>query len=134
MNMSPHEAWEPRNDGARAADTTASIHRVIAWFYGVIGVAVLILFSVDKQPEWGVFAIFVAIFGAFVAVHAALAAGARRRSEGAKVGSIVVGVLMLFGFPLGTIVGGYLIYNASRDWPSRRDPQAAPAGPDMRML
>jgi len=121
---SPSPAWNPKLDSARHADTTANIHRAIAWIYGVIGVLFAgIAASVSGATAAGVIAL---IIGAIVALHAALAAGARNRNDVAKVGSVIVGVLMLAGFPIGTIVGGYLIYNAVQDWPPRRHPQTAP--------
>ena len=131
---SPSPAWDPKTDSARHADTTANIHRVIAWIYGVIGVLVAaIAASASGAQAAGIVAL---IIGAVVALHAALAAGARKRNDIAKIGSVIVGVLMLAGFPIGTIVGGFLIYNALQDWPPRREPQAGvgAGAVDMRDL
>ena len=135
MNTTPATRdWNPRQDVTRHADTTANIHRTLAWFYGVLGVAIAAIFVLSGTHEWGVVTGVIALFGAVVAVHATLAIGARHRNDAAKVGSVIVGVLMLFGFPIGTIVGGYLIYNGAQEWPPRRSPQAGPAGVDLRDL
>ncbi len=131
MSWTPTEhTWDPKQQPSRFADTTANIHRVIAWIYGVIGAIIALVAAVSggKGP-----ALVVAIIvGAIVLLHAALAAGARNRNEVAKFGSVAVGVLMLFGFPIGTIVGGFLIYNGVQNWPPRRDVTDAPAGRDLR--
>ncbi|MBW8758302.1 MAG: hypothetical protein JF586_11890 [Burkholderiales bacterium] len=132
--MSTSNDWNPKKDASRPADVTENIHRVIAWIYGVIGAFILVFVGIGQHPNWAMFAGFAAIFGTIVAVHAALAAGARRRSGLAKAGSMVVGVLMLAGFPIGTIVGGLLIYNAAQNWPPRPVGSAEPAGADMRLL
>jgi len=83
------------------------------------------------NSDWSAIAAVATIFGAVVGLHMALAAGA---AGSQRAGSIVIGVLMLAGFPIGTIVGRYLIYNAAQNWSPRRDGVAAPVGPDMRML
>lgn len=131
MSWTPTEhTWDPKQQPSRFADTTENIHRVIAWFYGVIG-AILTLFAAFSGGKGPAF-IVALIVGAIVLLHAVLAAGARNRNEVAKFGSVVVGALMLFAFPIGTIVGGFLIYNGVQNWPPRRDATAAPAGRDLR--
>ena len=124
--------WDPKTDPGRPADTTANIHRVLAWIYGVIGALFVVLGLSDGKVH---VALFIGlIFGAIAGLHAALCVGARNRNDIAKVGSIIVGVLMLAGFPIGTIVGIFLIYNAAKNWPPRRDPAAVTGGVDMRNL
>jgi hypothetical protein len=134
MSWTPTEhTWDPKQQPSRFADTTENIHRVIAWIYGVIGalVTLVVAIAADKH-SLGIALAIGAFFGAIVLLHAALSAGARRRSEVAKFGSVAVGVLMLFGFPIGTIVGGMLIYNGVQNWPPRRDATSTPAGRDLR--
>jgi hypothetical protein len=131
--------WSPKQIPARHADTTADIHRTIAWIYGGLGLVILAVFAFaslgsSREHEWGAAAAVALFFGAVVALHAALAVGARNRSGIAKTGSVIVGVLMLFGFPIGTIVGGFLIYNGTQNWPPKRLQQAHADGPDLRDL
>jgi hypothetical protein len=134
--MTSSTEWNPKNSPSRPADVTESIHRAIAWIYGAIGALVMLVFAIAGRlnSDWGATALVATFFFAVAGLHAALAAGARRRSGLAKAGSIVIGVLMLAGFPIGTVVGGFLIYNAAQNWPPRRVDVAAPVGPDLRML
>ena len=134
MSWTPTEhTWDPKQQPSRFADTTASIHRVIAWIYGVLGTIItLVIVFAGGSGGLGVTLAIGGFFAAIVLLHSALAAGARNRNDVAKVGSVVVGVLMLFGFPIGTIVGGMLIYNGVQNWPPRRDATNAPAGRDLR--
>ena len=137
MSWTPTDhTWDPKQAPPRFADTTANIHRTIAWLYGVVGVVVvaLFLFVGNAHDSHGIVLVIGLVIGAIVALHAALAVGARNRNGVAKFGSVIVGVLMLAGFPIGTIVGGYLIYNGVQNWPPKRAPGASPAGPDMRGL
>jgi VIT1/CCC1 family predicted Fe2+/Mn2+ transporter len=132
--MTSSNEWNPKTQASRPADITESIHRVIAWIYGVIGALIVLFCVANGHPQWSVAAALAVFFGAVVGLHGALAAGARRRSGMAKAGSMVVGILMLLGFPIGTIVGGMLIYNAAQSWPPAHKGPATPAGPDMRLL
>ncbi len=124
--------WSPKTDPGRPADTTANIHRALAWMYGVLG-AFFTAFAV-LADQAHVALIIGLIFAAVVGLHVALCVGASNRSDIAKTGSIIVGVLMLAGFPIGTVTGGFLIYYASKDWPPKRDPLAFIVGADMRDL
>ena len=126
------QAWDPKNQASRPADLTENIHRAIAWIYGAVGVVLALIAA--TAHERGVTVVIALVVGAIVLLHAALAAGARRRSGAAKVGSFIVGVLMLAGFPIGTIVGGLLIYNALQPWPPRHVAATTVGGVDMRDL
>ena len=130
---SPNPTWDPKKLPSRPADNTENIHRVIAWIYvGILAIFVIIAaFAGTHGAE--VLAVG-SVFGVIAGLHAALAAGARRRSGIAKLGSFIVGLLMLLAFPIGTIVGGILIYNAVQDWPPKHVGPAVPAGPDLRDL
>ena len=131
--LSSAPGWDPKKLPSRPADTTENIHRVIAWIYAAL-LAFLLLVTVVARTHAAEILLVAGILGAIIALHAALAVGARRRSGVAKAGSFVVGVLMLAGFPIGTVVGGVLIYNALQTWPPRRVGPVAPAGPDLRDL
>lgn len=133
MPTSPaNTPWSARKAPARFADAVENIHRAMAAVWGVAGafITLFVFSSRDMVPSASV-ALFTA---AIVAFHLILAAGARRRSVFGRLGSIALGALMLAGFPVGTIVGGFLIYNASQPWPPRHvDGEAAAGAVDMRL-
>jgi membrane protein YdbS with pleckstrin-like domain len=98
--------------------------RLMAWISGVsvlaIAAATLIpLFA--KQPQAGagpivVVVIVLALIALFVYFQLALGSAIKRHEEwGRKVG-IGYGVLLLFGFPIGTIVGAYCLYCLIKGW------------------
>lgn len=130
--ITPAKGWEPTRQPSRPADITENIHRWIAWIYGVLGALVVLFLGFGHQ--WGGAAVVLAVMGAIAGLHAALAVGARRRSSVAKAGSFVVGLLMLAGFPIGTITGGFLIYNSLQPWPPRHVDAVGTGGVDMRDL
>ena len=131
--------WNPKAPPSRFADTTANIHRTIACIYGVLG-AGMALFVGLLVGQRGVAMVIVAGAGGIVLVHALLvhallAMSARRRSLAAQIVSVIVGVLMLAGFPVRSIIGGFLNYVGVQTWPPRADPSTVPAGGvDMRDL
>jgi hypothetical protein len=92
------------------------VHRALALLYAGLGIVFFIVLAQGQPisgPVIGVPGILLGI-GAF---HIAVAFGASRSAGWARVLSIIVGCILLFAFPLGTIVGGYLLYNSK--WPER---------------
>jgi hypothetical protein len=51
------------------------------------------------------------LFGLFFSMHHFLAKGAKKKKGWARGGSAVIATLMLLGFPLGTVIGIYLLIN-----------------------
>ncbi|WP_428740106.1 hypothetical protein, partial [Sulfurimonas sp.] len=45
--------------------------------------------------------------------------GLLKQKKWARIVTIILGVLMLFGFPVGTIVGVLLIYGTTKGWPEQ---------------
>jgi hypothetical protein len=104
----------------------------LAVIYGVIGAIAVVAICLDGKTRGAVAA--AVLMGAIVVLHAVLAIGARRLNDAAKMGSVIVGVLMLVGVPIGTIIGGLLIYNGVQAWPRKRLQPAATDGTDLRDL
>lgn len=50
----------------------------------------------------------------FTVINAVVAFGAARRSPWARQLSIILGIVLLFGFPIGTLIGAYLL--SIRNW------------------
>lgn len=91
------------------------VHRVLALLY--VGIAVvfgLILIGLENAHPAGVLVVS-GILAAIGALHAGIALGASRSANWARVLSIVVGCVLLIGFPIGTLIGGYLLVNSK--WP-----------------
>jgi hypothetical protein len=88
-----------------------SVHRALALFYGLLGATFLVLLSIGEDaPVLGPGVLMMAIG----AVHAVIAFGAAHCAPWARVCSMIVGCLLLIGFPIGTLIGGYLL--ASLKW------------------
>ena len=101
----------PRDNGY--GDKVGSAHRALALLYGLLAVGffgIALLSSEDASP-W--IALIIAVPAA---LHGAIALGAFKRQGWSRGASIVVGVLMLPGFPIGTLIGIYLIRYASASW------------------
>ena len=45
--------------------------------------------------------------------------GLLKQKKWARIITIILGVLMLFGFPIGTITGVLLIYGTTKGWPEK---------------
>lgn len=93
-------------------------HRALAWFYALIGVGVTAAAALGtgRGFEPGMLAILV-VFGLIFAVHYLTARACKAGSEGGRIASIVIACFMLIGFPIGTLIGIYLLSNTWRSWP-----------------
>jgi drug/metabolite transporter (DMT)-like permease len=92
-------------------------HRALSWLYAM-GIALIVFLGFSQPPSlkepWWYFmlALFVGVFLA----HHLTAKGARESKPWARTSSIVISVLLLFGFPLGTLIGIYLLSNTWHAW------------------
>lgn len=77
-------------------------HRGLAVFYAVLIVPIAAF--VDELAA----SIALGLL-AVVVVHTLLAIGCQRKTEHARKASEFVGMLMLFGFPVGTLLGYFLL-------------------------
>jgi glycerol-3-phosphate acyltransferase PlsY len=98
---------------------TARAHMALAClaFLGLGGMATALALSEKSLAgQTAVIAFALAVVAASVAFHLAIWWGAKRRKGWARVLSIISGVLSLPGFPVGTLIGVYLIYLAWSKW------------------
>ncbi len=101
---------------------TARAHSAISYFYGFVGLLAcvfpyLVMTSQGNGPGDVLLAsVFPALFFGMSFLHLAVARGAKQQKNWARLATIVIGVLSLFGFPVGTIIGIYLLVNSS--WPN----------------
>jgi hypothetical protein len=101
---------------------TYRAHRALAFLYAFCA---FILFAViagaiftgkaDGMPIVGVLMMF-AFFAAIFCLHWFVGGAARQKKPWARVTSIIIGIIALLGFPLGTIIGIYLLVNAVPAW------------------
>ncbi len=90
-----------------------SAHRGLAIFYGLAGLTLIFLFY-DSSSGWSAFGPALVAM-CISAIHVAIAFGAAKAAPWARIASIVVGCLLLLGFPIGTLIGLYLLTNLK--WP-----------------
>ncbi len=99
----------------------ARFHEGLSWLYRLLVVlwsVILLVPSKDhiikeESTPLEMYFIIYGIFGGLFLLHYYTARGAKRKKKWARNVSWTVGSLMLFAFPIGTILGGYLIYSAS---------------------
>ena len=94
----------------------AAVHKYLSWLYGCVCVIFLIvlLFDHSKGYIFGVSLTLVAF--ALFALHHLISKGAENSKPWSRKASLVVGTLMLIGFPIGTAIGGFLIYCSLEPW------------------
>lgn len=94
----------------------ARAHRALSWLYALIGILFLIIYftpsGVSTEGALSLAIFFLAIF----ALHHFTARGAREKKPWAQNTSRVIAVLMVPGFPFGTLVGIYLLVNSWSSW------------------
>ena len=90
-------------------------HRALAWFYAFIGLSILgVMFATI-----GVTIVMLPVFlvcGAIFSAHFFTARACADGKDGGRIASIVIACVMLVGFPVGTIIGIYLLINTRRPW------------------
>jgi NADH:ubiquinone oxidoreductase subunit 6 (subunit J) len=94
----------------------ARVHRALSWLYGLVTVLFLgaSLMSGNTPPLAVLF--FLIIFGGIFALHHFTAIGAREAKPWARKTSIGIALLMIIGFPLGTLIAIYLLINTTGGW------------------
>lgn len=88
------------------------VHRILAIFYGAITALMAAIFY-SSSGGWSGATEILVFLGGIATVHALVALGAARANPLAQGTSALVGILMLFGFPIGTVIGIYLLRNSS---------------------
>lgn len=95
-------------------EKVARVHQIFGAFYGAMALLFLGVFLVSDSRDDGRMAVLIFVIPALV--HGLLAFGAIRRHGWSRVASLIMGVLMLPGIPIGTIAGIYLIRHAKSSW------------------
>lgn len=101
----------------KARRTAASVHRILAFFYGAIALIPVVLLLSDPGARVGPLAGVIAIFAFLMALHIVAAYGALTGKRWGRYLSMVIGVLLIFGFPIGTLCGAILlVQTAKKEW------------------
>lgn len=94
----------------------ARAHRALSWLYLVI-IALLVVLMVSQPDAIGPATVGpLILMSALFLAHHMTARGARQSRPWARRCSIVISVLLLLGFPIGTLIGVYLLCNTWRPW------------------
>jgi hypothetical protein len=95
----------------------AWVHRVLSLFYLFCAVVLVVIVAViGRGQRFGALLYLVALLpAAMFCLHHVIARGAQARRPWARIASIVVACFMLLGFPIGTLIGVYLLINNWRE-------------------
>lgn len=95
----------------------ARAHRAISWLYAVCTLMFLAIFLLPGKSVPPLAFVFVGLFfGGLFALHHFTAKGAFDKKPWARNTSRGIAVFMLLGFPIGTLIGIYLLVNSWNGW------------------
>ena len=89
----------------------ARVHNFLTYCYGITIVMILIIVIFIGVISYWVLFLLLALY----ALHYFVARGAKEKKGWAKITSTVFAIIILIIFPVGTLVGIYLLLNNS-DW------------------
>lgn len=99
---------------------TARAHAALSWFYGAVGLLFCLFpyFVLTASRRASMQDVLIAsitplLFLSLCVLHRVIASAARARKPWARVATLVIGCLALFAFPVGTLIGVYLLVNSS---------------------
>lgn len=90
--------------------TAAQVHTAISFFYLLIIILIMLAMLTSWNSNGSSFIILPLIFSVPALIHYFAAKGLRDRKSWARPLSIVIGLFLLFGFPIGTICGIIILY------------------------
>jgi len=94
---------------------TERIHRGMGLLYGLTS-TIFVLFAFILPEELKAMIFGAVLFIGLSVLHYVTARGAKNAKNWARRISQIIAIPMLFGFPIGTIIGGALIVNSSSAW------------------
>lgn len=125
-------SFEPRPKvapGSGAVRWIFKVHVALAVLWALLNVAMtggVVLIgdfagaTVDVDPPEGGFRFPIGLLLVLLVptmVHIFLAWGTRRRAPWARRGTIAIGLVTMLAFPIGTLIGLYVVWQGSHDWP-----------------
>jgi len=98
-------------------------HRAIAWLYAILGVCISAAVFLGSGGRMDVTMFLIPVIFALVfSAHYFTARACKEGKPGGRIASIVIACLMLVGFPIGTLIGIYLLANTWRPWTAPPSP------------
>lgn len=111
--------------------SAARVHRFLGGLYAILAAAtavVVVGIAISNGDGAILGALMLAVLlGIPAAIHLLVARAAAKGDGSGKVGSTIIAVLMLSGFPIGTVIGVYLLYLASQNWVVPKRPRMSRA-------
>ena len=94
-------------------------HRAIAFFYAIVGLGMVAAMFVGAHGKIDLSIVpMLLILTAVFSIHFFTARACRAGKQGGRVASITLAFLMLLAFPIGTIIGIYLLVHTWKPWPA----------------
>lgn len=98
-------------------------HRALACLYGLLAVCFTAAAMAGVGGNSGGDAITMAVFFTVVcAMHFFTARASREGKRAGRIASIVIACFLLLSFPVGTLIGIYLLVNTWKPWTASRPP------------
>jgi len=110
--------------------TALAISIILLQLLTWLNIAVFLLFfgayffGLAFEPDFLMLSIMISgqLLGAFLGLLFAVllyftSNGLMNQKKWARITTVFIGIFMLFGFPIGTVIGVILIYGATKGWP-----------------
>lgn len=103
------------------------VHRALAWAHLLLGICVSFVFgSKDLESMIDTAVPLMSISAFLFSIHFYTARACRNGDPSGKIASMAIACLLLFAFPIGTLIGLYLISYCLKPWaPVEANTQAA---------
>ena len=112
------------SDQLKSYEKAGRLIRLFAWLslIAIVGIAAAVFIPIltggintkDSSVSGGIVAL--AITSLLVYFQFALGTAIKEHKEWGRTVGIIYGILSLFGFPIGTIAGGYVLYCLFKGW------------------
>lgn len=104
------------------------LFRLLGWLQmvavGLISAAVIIPALVGGQKESDAFSLYIVVVTMILMLavsvfYLSLGSAIKRHEKWGRIGGIILAVVMLIGFPIGTMAGGYILWCLVKGWESQ---------------
>jgi hypothetical protein len=93
--------------------------RLLAWiqvvaFVGIVAAIAIPMFAQHKTPPPTSLLVF--LFIVFPLLYLTVGKAIKEHKDWGRTVGIIMGILMLFGFPIGTLIGAYILWCLIKGW------------------